>query len=278
MCLIAHVPAGRALTREDFDSAHSANSDGIGVMSADGVEKFYGKKMLKRARRYAAWLASHNVEHAVHWRYATHGAKGLALTHPFELPEGAGYLMHNGILHQTAARATAHDSDTSLFVRELSGVPRKRASRALYWDAVGRAIGTSNKFCVMHADGHFTIVNREAGVTESGIWYSNTYSLARHSKWDDSYTVGSYATKPSWFTNVAAKLAAYDRVSDYGPREAREVAYPSGPTLDADEIEHIMNDETSELWACRHGTPWSDFCEVCDGDKLPGWGEVRARE
>ncbi len=161
MCLIAYVPAGKAVSREDFDYADETNNDGIGVMSRDGIVKFFGKKHLKRARRYVAKLTARGWEHAIHWRYATHGAPSHQLTHPFELPGQAGWLMHNGVLRQTSKRVRKdhRESDTSLFVAELTGAPKRRKARALYWDAVGRAIGSENKFVVMHDDLSFRVVN-----------------------------------------------------------------------------------------------------------------------
>jgi hypothetical protein len=177
MCLIAYVPAGKALTRAVFDNANSVNNDGIGIMSVKGVQKFFGSKALKRARAYAADLAKEGLPHAVHWRYATHGSRGMALCHPFKLPiETDAYLMHNGVISSTAKDATEDASDTLLFVNKLTDAPTSHEPLE-YWNKVCDDIGSGNKACVMYPGGHFIILNKDKGTEIDGIWYSNLYSL-----------------------------------------------------------------------------------------------------
>jgi hypothetical protein len=176
MCLIAYVPAGKQLPEENFRSAAHDNNDGIGVMSAnDGVEKFVGRKQNKRAWRYVRELQSRNAEFAIHFRYATHGYKSLANTHPFRVSDGSAYIMHNGILTQYTPRDTnGLISDTRIFVDTLNNVD---VTDADYWNQMGAHIGSYNKLCVMSYDGQFRIVNEDSGDWIAGIWYSQTYSL-----------------------------------------------------------------------------------------------------
>ena len=176
MCLIAYVPAGKALTRAVFDQAYNTNSDGIGVMSIKGVEKFFGSKALKRARNYVDSLVAEKVAHAVHWRFATHGSKQLALCHPFKLPNADVYLMHNGVLSSTAQDADEDSSDTLLYVNKLVDAPQSHEDLD-YWSKICTDIGRYNKACVMYPDGHFIILNKDEGKEIDGIWYSNQYSL-----------------------------------------------------------------------------------------------------
>jgi hypothetical protein len=177
MCLIAHVPAGKSLTREVFDNANLINPHGIGVMSIKGVEKFYGNKQLKRARQYVAGLAAEGIAHAIHWRFATHGTKGLALCHPFKLPNADVWLMHNGIIGSTAEEADDDSSDTLLYVNKLLDAPTAYPEDLVYWNKVCADIGQSNKGCVMYPDGKFIILNQDNGTVIDDIWYSNSYSL-----------------------------------------------------------------------------------------------------
>lgn len=176
MCLIAYVPAGKALTRAVFDKAHTTNSDGIGVMSIQGVQKFFGSKALKRARNYVDSLVEAKVSHAVHWRFATHGTKQLALCHPFKLPNADVHFMHNGVIGETAQEASEDASDTLLYVNKMTDAPQSHEDLE-YWNKVCTDIGRYNKACVMYPGGHFIILNKEEGVEIDGIWYSNQYSL-----------------------------------------------------------------------------------------------------
>lgn len=189
MCLIAYVPAGKALTREVFDHAYQVNGDGIGVMSVDGVQKFFGHKALKKARAYAEGLAGQNKEHAVHWRFATHGSKTLDLCHPFKLPNTDAWLMHNGVIGEFTKGVGLTESDTSLFVKSLTDAPTtwKMGDPLDYWNKVCGYMGHANKGIVMYAGGHFVILNKTDGYERGGIWFSNLYSLPDSIKGIASY-------------------------------------------------------------------------------------------
>jgi len=176
MCLIAYVPANKQMPETYFRAAAKDNSDGIGFMSADGVEKFLGRKMVKRAWRYARQLHDANVEYAVHFRWATHGRVALTNTHPFKTPDGNAYVMHNGILTDyTPEDKYGDESDTRRLVSVMVGVDV--TADPDYWTKLADHIGWSNKLCVMSWDGQFRIVNEDAGDWIDGIWYSQTYSL-----------------------------------------------------------------------------------------------------
>ena len=173
MCMLIYVPATKAVPEDYLRSAFQDNDDGIGVMSALGVEKFVGRKALKKARRHLRILADVGVEHAIHFRWATHGAVSKDNCHPFELPDGNGFVMHNGVLSEYAKYATGMRSDTALFVADLQGA----GDDAGYWKAIGETIGAANKLCVMMGNGQFHIVNEDSGEWLDGIWYSQVYSL-----------------------------------------------------------------------------------------------------
>lgn len=177
MCLIAYSPKGVLVDRAILAYAYYQNPDGIGIMSSAGIEKFMGKKALKRARRYLeTYLVPKGVPYAIHFRWATHGDVKMVNTHPYESPQGTHWIMHNGVLGVTSGEATADESDTAVYVRkylhEAPGFDDKQ-----YWDTVSTHIGWGNKFCVMDANGEFRLCNDDAGEWIGGIWFSNTYSL-----------------------------------------------------------------------------------------------------
>lgn len=178
MCLIAFVPRGLRVPRDIFDFSGKENPDGFGVMSAEeGVRKFFGRKALKRCRRYSRVLSDRQIAHAIHWRWATHGNIDRDNCHPFTTPNGNAHIMHNGVLPDTAKYATADKSDTRLFVDLLDDAPLSvDDSPSPYWGGVQNAIGFSNKFVVLSGS-TFYILNEDAGTWIDGVWYSNTYSL-----------------------------------------------------------------------------------------------------
>lgn len=176
MCLIAYAPKGELIPREVLSFAANQNGDGIGVMSSDGIHKYLGKKMLKRARRYIEELSEAKIPYAVHLRWATHGAICVDNTHPYKAPEGNHWIMHNGIIHHTTAESSAKESDTAVYVRKfLYTMPDFEDTK--YYKTVGTHIGWGNKFIIMDRDARFQICNEEAGVWIEGMWFSNTYSL-----------------------------------------------------------------------------------------------------
>lgn len=179
MCLIAHVKAGQKIPYEYFEAAHVANNDGIGIMSSAGVEKYLGRKMLKKAWKHAGMLMDSGLPFAVHFRFATHGNVRTQNVHPFVSPKGDFYVMHNGVLHghyTDASKAGGFEhTDSYYLTQDLSdGVAFTDAE---YWKQVEDAIGANNKLCIMSRAGEFLIVNEKAGKWKDGVWYSQTYSL-----------------------------------------------------------------------------------------------------
>ena len=201
MCLIVYVPEGKAIPRETFQYAGTQNDDGIGVMSAaDGVRKFFGRKKLKRARRYSQYLSGKGITHGVHFRWRTHGDMSVDNIHPFAVPNTRAWFMHNGVIQQTAHKATADKSDTRLYVDSLAApVTVDPAVPCEFWGEVESALGWQNRALVMYEDtGVFYILNEKGGEWIDGCWYSNTYSLPKGFYKDDwsNYSGGSRVILP----------------------------------------------------------------------------------
>jgi hypothetical protein len=203
MCLIAYVKAGSKIPETYFRSAAHDNDDGIGIMWRDGVEKFLGNKMVKRAWRLTKRLHEANAEFAVHFRYATHGRVALVNTHPFRTPDGNAYVMHNGILTDYTPKNAAGDvSDTRNLVQVMRGVDV--AGDLQYWEKLEEHIGWGNKLCVMSREGDFRIVNDAAGEWLDGVWYSQTYSLP------GQYGAGYYERKyGNWGNGICTAGTAW---------------------------------------------------------------------
>jgi hypothetical protein len=200
----------RELAADVYTAAFADNNDGIGIMSRLGVVRFVGKKQLKKARRYVRLqLAPEGIEYAIHFRFATHGDVSLANTHPFVLPDGKSYMMHNGVISWCGYDAVR--SDTGVFSDLLDDYPGQ--ANEAYLKQLGNIIGYGNKLCIMNADGTFSLVNDDAGLWDNGIWYSNTYSLpARLDAWRGKTfaytTTGRSNVLP--FTRTQTWLDKYD--------------------------------------------------------------------
>lgn len=206
MCLIAYSSKGKMIDRSILAYAYNQNPDGIGVMSLCGIEKFMGKKALKRARRYLeTYLAPEEIPFAIHFRWATHGDIKLANTHPYEAPTGLHWIMHNGIISLTTQESSADESDTAVYVRKfMQNAPP--LSDVAYYAQLERHIGWANKFCIMDSNGTFILCNEDAGTWIDDIWFSNTYSLPAHKVPDRWANYGGYYHQRSGYTYIPREM------------------------------------------------------------------------
>jgi hypothetical protein len=246
MCLIAYVPAGLAMPDEHMADAHRGNSDGIGVMSKMGVEKFVGRKALKRAKRYIRQLTNGNIEHAIHFRFATHGDVTRANCHPHRLPNGNGWLMHNGVLHDYAKLATAQFSDTALYAATHTSMDASNENASDYWGSQELQIG-SNKLVVMTPDYSFRIVNEKAGHWIDKVWYSQTYSLYSVGyDWD----YGAGYTRPHagsrWSTY---RTAADNQFEEWNPKTGQYEPRTYDPSVRRLELAYDRHTVPGSEWA-----------------------------
>lgn len=135
-----------------------------------------------------------------HSRFATHGACDVNNCHPFQVDHDARtVLAHNGILPRRVQpkRGDAR-SDTRIAAEDF--LSRKGYSA---WDdpsaqrALAQWLGPHNKLVVLTVDPryreHAYLINEDAGIWDSGIWYSN----------------GDYRTGPGMALGVG-DVALYD--------------------------------------------------------------------
>ena len=122
---------------------------------------------------------------AFHLRMRTHGEVNNENTHPYPVFgfEEASLMpvamMHNGVLKTGNATDTTK-SDTWHYIRDFMHVIAKDNPKIIFTDAfkelLASHIGTGNKFVLMNHLGEMQIINKSAGKTWNGIWFSNTYA------------------------------------------------------------------------------------------------------
>lgn len=216
MCLIIYSQNAKLPPRHWFAEAAESNPDGIGIMSADGIAKFLGKRKTRRAWRYASQLAAERIPFAVHFRWATHGRVSRSNCHPFEIPGTGAHLMHNGVLW-TSVSATEEVSDTRIFAEDIMPAYMSMAQQGAqdYLTALNRE-ATGNRLLIMHPDGQrFDVINRHLWIESGGILYSNTYSIAAldfGSRWKGA--LASYGSKKA--PAPSGPGSYLDDADDYG--------------------------------------------------------------
>ena len=201
MCIIIHRPKGAAtrLSREVLARCADNNPHGFGIMWAYQGKLLTARYMPSQRKDFikrALILQDSDVPLMLHFRWATHGAVEKANTHPFVIEKGKSAMMHNGILSIPCVKGW---SDTRTFCNEiLARMPVGwERDPALYWVVDQATLGS--KVAIMYADGSVTILHKNAGITEGGIWYSNDGFRA---KWEQDDWAGAAAR---WAAKEAAK-------------------------------------------------------------------------
>lgn len=174
MCLIIASPKGIAPDMAVVRNAILDNPHGWGTVSARNgkltAKRGFGLDSLTRA------IKRLNGPYLIHFRYATHGAVGIANCHPFKVNRDC-YMVHNGILHIPLVDLRYSDSwhFARNYVRPYIGT---HGYSTLVADAE-HFIGRGNKLAFLRRNGEMLIANEAAGTWDGGLWYSNDYSVSQ---------------------------------------------------------------------------------------------------
>lgn len=183
MCLIAYAQKDKSdITTTNLTRGFAHNNDAWGVMFPDGERVQMFKDTSKLEDFFAAWRGvPDKTPVASHFRFATHGSKGVENAHPFDvLGDGRIGMMHNGVIRSMGTEADL--SDTAIFVRDWIKPQLEHSPELIEIDAwrgmVGDFIGQGSKLLFMLWDGRTFLINDKQGHWEApGVWYSNKYSI-----------------------------------------------------------------------------------------------------
>lgn len=180
MCLLVKQPAATSFTDDFLKDVYSKNSDGFGVMYAEGGKVHVFKCLPANAQEFVDFYRAHadGKDCVWHARMQTHGDIDMDNCHPYKVTDDI-WMAHNGVL-SSGNDADTTRSDTWHFIRNILA-PSLKADPNLMLDDnwvrfVGSVIGSSNKFGFVRSDGKIAIVNEKSGVNFVGAWLSNTYA------------------------------------------------------------------------------------------------------
>jgi hypothetical protein len=261
MCLIAYAPKDRSQVPSQYiERAQKRNHDGFGIMYPSGDKVTFVKSASSQLEDFKAeWRKVPNrTPVAAHFRFATHGAKNLAMAHPFEVIGDKLMVMHNGMLDRYQDDFS-DDSDTAIFIRErvkpLLGGDIERLNDPFVQGALHDWIDVDypNKLFFMAHDGRTWTIKKDLGFEERGVWYSNEYSIAAPvtRKFDSvlNYSEGT-ACAPPYYGGTSMYAAQKESASDFLARLNK----PSGmqnvaAALKRDELD--FPDDTRDAWEHR---------------------------
>lgn len=231
MCLIIHKPAGVEVPTDLLQNAWEDNSDGAGIMwagasdgSAPGLQvyKVMPGDWADPARHIDGLVnvQLRDVEAGIHFRWRTHGPITEDMTHPYSLPGGRGYVMHNGVLSQHLDKDYPGSdvmSDTLYYVRKhMTDVPVILTEEHV--QSLGAHIG-QNRFLLLDGTGKFHIVNRPLWARYKGLLLSNQNSVPEMSNYLRGRRGGYYVTRESSrkYTTAGATVTNGTKASDWAP-------------------------------------------------------------
>ena len=236
MCLLIVQPKQKQVNDDYLSNANDNNPDGIGYAYTTGR-----KIVTKKYRNYNKFLKSYkkdvkvysNSPFIIHFRLATHGEhSGVINVHPFKVSDDLVFA-HNGIID---VPDHSKYSDTQVFNNTILKKLENSFlnSKALILLIKG-FIGTS-KLGFLDVNGNTTIINKNLGNSEDGIWYSNT----GHKR---SVTYGGYNYINSFFKEPNA----------YTPNKANSDNYYPSPKLSEYKHGDVIVTEGESYYHC-------DFC------------------
>jgi hypothetical protein len=180
MCLAIFQPAGKQIPEGHLREGFMNNPHGAGFMYFDENGELCSFRSLefdKFIDEYETMWAMHGQHSpfAIHFRWATHGTRGIENVHPFRLNEHVAVL-HNGIIDCIINDPKM--SDTAAFVRDyLGSLPTNWYDNDFLFHMV-EDFTSGSKLVIMtnepSAEYCAYIVNERLGAWSEGIWYSNT--------------------------------------------------------------------------------------------------------
>lgn len=184
MCVAIYRPAGKPFDKEILRRSFQGNNHAFGFAYAkdNGImlyrdpdpKSFHSIwEVLERAANGDAA----DCPMLVHFRWATHGAKNLANTHPIITHHGQNAVIHNGVINSTPTNNNDTRSDTALFCEQLlNNLPAQLHEHPEVHRYIERLVGSS-KLAILHATGAITLINPTYGQWYKELWYSNTNPL-----------------------------------------------------------------------------------------------------
>ena len=281
MCLLVNQKTtSPALSDDWLKDFYANNSDGVGVMYADGGTLIIEKALPSSEKAFIKFYRKHiqGKACAYHLRMRTHGNTDLENCHPYQVLNQSEHgldlwLMHNGILH-TGNKADTTKSDTWHYIRDylrpmLAANP-DFAFHPSFAEIVGEHIGDSNKFVLMDNQGRSATINEKAGVYWAGLWLSNTYAWsASTSALDKPYDDAELA-----IAHAGEKPVKYDPLRTPLSNDHLGYGYTPYPDEIYDEIESFIQEMELSGLSVASQLGYNEILDFIDGFGYESYSEI----
>ena len=165
MCWLVHKPAGEVIPEEYILRAWELNNHGGGVVNVRTGEVFRSLDLDELLN-----VLDENEEMVFHIRNATSGAIDEKRLHPFNVNNY--WLFHNGTIN--CLNFSKEESDTEKFANLLKSLNFNNLTEI---DSFIMTMMNSGENRFIFIDDSVHIFNKEIGIQDGNIWYSNDYHL-----------------------------------------------------------------------------------------------------
>jgi hypothetical protein len=174
VCLAIYKPSGVIVPHDHLEEGFVSNPHSAGFAVVDRGHMRVFKGFYKYAEFLEAYLPWAEHQALIHFRWATHGTRGVKNCHPFWVTDET-VMIHNGVL-DIDTKTKPKRSDTWHYVDGVLAPMAKRDPDFFLRPEIaymGSQAISGSKFCFLRRDGQYGIWNEEDGHWESGVWYSN---------------------------------------------------------------------------------------------------------
>jgi len=189
MCIAIVKPQGALIPDKYLKNSFENNDDGAGIAySRDNrlhiIKGIFNKEQFIKCVRKAEKIAQGDM--LIHCRIGTSGLRNKENCHP-HIVNNSTVLIHNGILDIKIPKKST-ESDTIVFIKKyLKNLPVDFIKNESIVKVIEFAIGKHNKFVFMNNEGRAVICNKDQGVVENGVWYSNESFLYGDEIFEQNY-------------------------------------------------------------------------------------------
>ena len=198
MCIIIYKPKGKTVKKATYETCFNNNKDGAGFIVREKTGELKLEKGFFSFQEFWDNFQPHQSKQAIiHFRITTHGETDKENCHPLWVKENKLAFAHNGVLSKVDCSKDETRSDTWHFNFSIIQYLQEKIGEDFIFDPVIQALLSEyigySKLAFLSLDGRALIFNKNTGITEDDVWFSNfsfkdwkPEKAKRHKHWEFS--------------------------------------------------------------------------------------------